>query len=369
MDVGNFISDLLAQHGDVSVPGLGYFAHTRINGYYNEQEGKMYPPTYSVQFDPQPVQDETLAQYMADRKNISLASSKYFTEKYINNIKLQAQAEEIALADLGWFYTEGDQLYFRPGNGISPDPEFFGYEPISLYKLGTEPIPTASVYSTPAPAPTEENPIAGPPVVTMPNSEEPAADGYRYETDEEHEAYLVDLTRRKRRNTTITFVVLAIALTAGAIYLVNRYDPTIFNLEAPKPNKIPEVIRAKVDTLTPVDTAKKVVKEDSTSTAVIPSLTDTITKSAPITDTKITGPRYEILAAAFKTRAKANMEIARYQKMGFEAHIAEGVPGKKHKISLGTYRTKAEAKAAMDKILNTGKIKSKDVYIQPIGLK
>src|SRR6478735_266105 len=113
MDVGNFISDLLAQHGDVSVPGLGYFALTRINGHYNEQEGKIYPPAYSVQFDPQVIEDETLTQYIADKKNISLASSKYFTDKFINNIKLQAQSEEVALANLGWFYTQGDQLFFR----------------------------------------------------------------------------------------------------------------------------------------------------------------------------------------------------------------------------------------------------------------
>jgi hypothetical protein len=140
MDVGNFISDLLAQHGGVSVPGLGNFAHNRVNGHYNEREGKMYPPTCSVQFHPQLVEDETLAQYIADKKNISLASSKYFTEKYINNIKLQAQAEEAPLADLGWFYTEGDQLYFRPGTGT--DLSFFGYEPLSLYKLGSAPKET-----------------------------------------------------------------------------------------------------------------------------------------------------------------------------------------------------------------------------------
>ena len=128
MDVGNFIGELLVQRGDVSVPGLGYFARTRTNGHYNEHESKLYPPAYSVHFNPKHVEDETLIQYIAGKKNISLASSKYFTEKYITNIKLQAQSEETPLADLGWFYTEGTQLFFRPGNNIGDNPDFFGYE-------------------------------------------------------------------------------------------------------------------------------------------------------------------------------------------------------------------------------------------------
>ncbi len=367
MDVGNFISDLLAQHGDVSVPGLGCFAHTRINGHYNEREGKIYPPTYSVQFDPQFIEDETLAQYIADRKNISLASSKYFTEKFINNIKLQAQDEEVALADLGWFYTEGDQLYFRPSTGNSSDPEFFGYEPLSLYKLGNAPEQSAALYPTNQPA--EQTTSVAP--VAVAGEEEPAAEGYRYETDEEHEAYLVKLTRKKRRNSTILFITLAIVFTGIAVYLVNRYDSTIFNREAPKPKstKTAEVIHAKVDTLAPVDTTKKTVKADSIVSNIKPPVKDTITKSAPIVDNKITGPRYEIIVGAFSTIAKADIEIANYEKMGFTAHIAEGVPGKKQNISLGTYRLKGDAASALDKILNTGKIKPSQVYILPIDVR
>ena len=79
MDVGYFISELLGQHGNVSVPGLGYFTHTRVNGYYNEAEETFYPPGYSVHFEPQLVEDDSLSQYIADNKHISLASSKYFT--------------------------------------------------------------------------------------------------------------------------------------------------------------------------------------------------------------------------------------------------------------------------------------------------
>ncbi|MES2062790.1 MAG: SPOR domain-containing protein [Bacteroidota bacterium] len=367
MDVGYFISELLAQHGDVSVPGLGYFARTRINGHYNEKEGKLYPPSYSVQFNPQAIEDETLAQYIVDQKNISLASSKYFTEKFINNIKLQAQSAETALGDLGWFYTEGSQLFFRPNTGLSTDPDFFGYQPVNLHKLGSAPVVTE-----PATTPVEEEYTA--PVAVPQQQEE--TDGYRFETDEEHEAYLVDLARKRSRRSTILFVVLALLFTGLVVYLVNRYNPSVFNLEAKKPKvtKTEAVINAKVEqpadsdsTITSKDTAKTSVKPYSVTTTK--TVKDTTAKTPATVNNNVAGPRYEILGGSFDTIEEANRAIKNYKTLGIEAKILENVPGRKRKVTLGTYATRAEAIAAQEKILSTKKVKAADTYIQPYNIK
>ncbi|GGH16056.1 HU domain-containing protein [Mucilaginibacter phyllosphaerae] len=372
MDVGNFISELLAQQGEVNVPGLGYFAHTRNNGHYNEQQAILYPPAYHVQFDPEFTDDQILAQHIADRKNISLASSKYFTEKYINNIKLQAQDAEIPMADLGWFYTEDDQLYFRANTSTNTDPDFFGYQPITLPKLGA-----ARAEETPAAyEPAQE--YAAPVAIPQPQKQqEQPPEGYRYETDEEHEEHLIRLVRKRKITSTLVFVTLTLLLTALVIYLVNRYDPTIFNRDTNKVKvtKTEPVINAKVTPIeiedtTAKDTVKTAVNTDSlTVAAKAAPVTDTAAKiKAPVNNT-ITGPRYEILAGAFYTAAKAKLEIQKYEKMGFEAYIADGVPGKKVNVSLGTFKTKAEANAAFDKIIKTGKIKPKDVYVLPVNIR
>ena len=82
MDIAYFISDLLGEQGELSVPNLGYFVQMRMNAYYNEQENIYYPPHYSVQFDPQVIDDDdSLASYITEKKKISLASAKYFIEK------------------------------------------------------------------------------------------------------------------------------------------------------------------------------------------------------------------------------------------------------------------------------------------------
>jgi cell division septation protein DedD/nucleoid DNA-binding protein len=362
MDVGYFISELLAQHGNVSVPGLGNFTHTRINGHYNEKEGKLYPPTYSVQFDPQSVDDVTLAQYIADKKNISLASSKYFTDKFINSVKLQAQSADAPLADMGWFYTQDAQLFFRPNTDISTDPDFFGYQPVKLHKLGTAAadMPAASTVNYAAPVtvavPVEAN-----------TSEE-------FETDEEEAAYLVKQSHKRRRNSILTFVTLVILLTALAVYLVNKYNPSVFNLQASKPKagKTEPVINAKVvpiEDSTAKDTAKTIGKPDSIPAINTKAAIDTVAKTPPAANNITTGKRYEILGGAFSTIEEANRTIKNYKSLGIEAKILENVPGRKRKVTLGTYATLEEAEAAREKILSTKKVRASDTFIQPYNIK
>jgi hypothetical protein len=365
MDVGYFISELLAQHGDVSVPGLGYFARTRINGHYNEKEGKLYPPSYSVQFDPQAIEDETLAQYIVDQKNISLASSKYFTEKFINNIKLQAQSAETELGNLGWFYTEGSQLFFRPNTGLSTDPDFFGYQPINLHKLGSAPVVTAT-----AATPVEEE--HAPPVAVPQQQEE--TDGYRFETDEEHEAYLVDLARKRSRRSTILFVVLALLFTSLVVYLVNRYNPSVFNLEAKKPKvtKTEAVINAKVEqpadnesTVTTKDTAKTSIKNDTITLKGNTQLKDTLSKIKATPVDSVGFPRWEVMGGTFEKAVEANTAITNFKTLGVTAHIAPDVPGPRFHVSLGTYKTRKEATNAINALLKDKRI-SKKIYPREI---
>jgi translation initiation factor RLI1 len=115
MDVAYYLSELLGQLGEVNVPGLGYFVQIRIEGYYNADDSTFYPQKNKVQFDPQIIDDDddTLAQYIADKKNISLASSRYFTSKYISNLKQEAILKDVPLADLGFLYIEGPNVTFK----------------------------------------------------------------------------------------------------------------------------------------------------------------------------------------------------------------------------------------------------------------
>jgi cell division septation protein DedD len=365
MDVGYFISELLGQHGNVSVPGLGYFAHTRVNGYYNEAEEKFYPPGYSVHFDARLAEDDSLSQYIADNKHISLASSKYFTEKYVANLKHLAATGKVAISNLGWFYTEDFKLTFKSNNELNTDPEFFGYPAIKMHRLGKQAaVSQQSSYSTTA---------AG-------SNNESKKTTQQFAIDQEHEDHLIALAKKKRTTNIILFIGLAALFTGLIYFLYNKYDRPALSLEEPgrpkadtsaKPANVvvvPDSANAKVD-----DTIK-IVKFDSGKKKLVPQK-DTVavkqaaTTVAPVVKDTIAGPHYEILGGSFSNVAEANTAIGNYKRMGFEAHILQNVPGRKRKVTLGSYATRAEAIAAQQKILATKKIKASSIYIQPYNIK
>jgi cell division protein FtsN len=366
MDVGYFISELLGQHGDVSVPGLGRFAHTRVNGYYNDSEEKFYPPSYTVQFDPQFIDDDILPQYIARNKNISLASSKYFTEKYVANLKQQATTSEVPIANLGWFYTQDFKLIFRSNNALNTDPEFFGYPAVKMHKLDKEsPVSNRHSYLT----------------AISSSDHQLEEEVEHFETNQEDdEAYLIERTKKRRRKTFIVvFIGLAALLTGLFYYLYNDYDRSAFSLEKqiakPKTDSIakPKSVMVVPDSAnTTTNDTIKIAKLDSGKKELAPQK-DTALKVVntvpPVVKDTVAGPHFEILGGSFNNVAEANTAIRNYKKMGFEAHILENVPGRKRKVTLGSYATRAEAVAAQQKILATRKIKASGIYIQPYNIK
>ncbi|MCJ8210284.1 hypothetical protein MUY27_11245 [Mucilaginibacter sp. RS28] len=165
MDLANYASELIKQHGALIVPGLGYFAHVRRSAYYDAETGTIYPPYFEITFDPfrRDVNDTTMAAYITERKNISLASASYFLDKYISKIKLQAETEEVAFADLGYFYLDAQaKLAFRPSQiEMRQNASLFGYQPVQLQKikdLGLPVKPRPAV--EPISIPLEEEPVA-----------------------------------------------------------------------------------------------------------------------------------------------------------------------------------------------------------------
>lgn len=360
MDVGYYISELLGQHGDVNVPGLGYFAHTRVNGYYNDSEGKFYPPGHSVQFDPQYLDhDDALALYIAQKKKISLASSKYFTDKFVQTLKQQAVAGEAALADLGWFSINNTSLHFRPNSVTGTDPEFFGYPVIPLQKIGTQ---TVEPQYMPQPEAYAAQPVLAEQV--------PQVSSDAVEDEEAYEHHLVDQVEKKRRGNFWLFATLAIALAAGGIYLTYRYNPTAFSFFTQQ--KEPQPVAPKVIVVED-DTTKQKVKPDSDSIPVVRKVsadslvkTDTVKVVNPAPVKSSAGlPRFEIIVASAYDMKEATGVILNFKKKGLDPKIVTDAPGKRIKVSVGTFATRGLAEDRRRELLTAKKI-GKDAYSLPI---
>ena len=371
MDVAYYLSELLMQNGEVNVPGLGYFAQLKVDGYYDNTQNKFYPPTNKIQFDEQYHDDDVLLQYIAGKKKISLASSKYFTAKFIDNLRQEAMVKEVPLANLGTLHFEDTKLHFKPAEVVPADPAYYGYQPVEISKLGGTSFHEQLEKEMPRPEPTV--PIDEPPVQeqiaepTVSQEEEFIFNGRGY-SDE--------VVEEKNNNwiwITITAVVLLGIIGVFALY---KFNPAVYNRLIGTQQPAPIVLKTPVKHDT-TKTITPVIKADSTTSSTKKATTDTTVKPANVNtaapantvapiDT-FSRVRYELLGGAFKTIEEANRTIRNYKRLGFEARIVKNVPGKLFKVTLGTYFTADDAVNAMHAIQKTGKIS--EISIQPYNPK
>ena len=142
MYIGDYLRELLVQNNEVSVPGLGVFYLVRKNAYYNEQEGKFYPPYHELQFIAKPKDEDLFINYLADKKNLVKATAIFITEKQVNDLLEKAKQTPTELPGIGWFSFENEQIVFKPNNDSVIDSSLFGFAPISL----TPPIKESEVF-------------------------------------------------------------------------------------------------------------------------------------------------------------------------------------------------------------------------------
>lgn len=259
MDVGFYLGELLMQQGEVSVPGLGYFVQARVSGYYDENERKFYPPYHQAQFDPQSIDDDALAEYIAVKKNISVASARYFAEKYITNLKQQALITEVPIGNLGWFYTELAQLSFKPAAKIIDDTIFYGFEPVSLSKINdaraVEERPAVKLDFPPhtvPPTPAVNEDLSQEFVQLPPVDEEPV-NIPSYETSSENEDAPEFFDPEEEHTTSsfsgplrlVMFVLMGIVIIGLGIFALYRYQPDTFARIAFWKRKQPVVLPVK----------------------------------------------------------------------------------------------------------------------------
>ncbi|MGZ3872669.1 MAG: HU domain-containing protein [Mucilaginibacter sp.] len=354
MNLADYLSELLGQYEEVSVPGLGYFKRRRVNGYYSDNEAKFYPPHHTVTFVEQPKDDDVFAQYVADKKNISLASSKYFTEKFVGKLREDALTGRYQLAGIGVFYTEHDQLVFEPADKINTDPAFYGYPEVSISKIGkrdaiAEPEPPAATATAPVAEPVVEpfpEPVAEP-LVVQPVAAAP------------DEPYFEEENQRKRISIWLVLLIIAVgaALTLFTIY---QFYPATFN-------QLKVTYKGYTGQKDPIPLAKPKMPVDTSKKS--PPVADTITKAAPGATPALTAKQtgWQIIDFSVRYLSTANAEAARLKAKGVDAKVITDTLYRLLRVSAGAFPTKTAADSAMQVMIKEGKIrkKSKTLEIKP----
>jgi hypothetical protein len=425
MDLSGYISELLSETGTISIPQIGVFRQIRVHGYFNADEGKLYPPSYQIQFEQQPVTDDTLLQYITAKSKVSASSAKYFVDRYLHNILQQAEIGEVMLGRLGWLSRNEDHtLQFRPavaqgsqvaGFGFTPvalNPEPIVEEPLEAQEQETAPVPpvvptNAPVYSVekeaaktgtvipdgpitatspllrqrqrtaepaqPAPAPVE--PVSTQPPVT------PPAPGTGVPVQP-------IATPEKPFYLKPWFLGIAAALLVGVLAVL--FYPQIStgtagddadDKTAAASSAMPSMDSVVVKTPVKADTAAQnipVTTPVADTTASKPAPLPASTEFAPEVETPAKNPvslvltnpnfyRFVLMSGAFGNEAEAVKVVNRYRSRGLKAGIVKNVsPSRYIKVGLGYYKTYALGQAAKQQLVKQYNLRSGDLYVETI---
>lgn len=355
MDLAIYINELLGLKGEVNVPGIGFFEQKRVSGYYNEREKKFYPPHHEIIFDPQTKEDDGLAAYISTKKNISPASAKYFIDKYAAGLKAQASEQKVDITGLGHLYYEYSVLSFKADKSHEAgDPSFYGLAPVKAEKSkGASKV--------------IEKPAIKPDSVVETPQKETDTESVKVEGVEEEQSIFTDTrnyipqeayeeeggTGRGRAWVIVLLVVIVGLLGFGVLY---QYKPAWFGRKEAADTTI--IIRSAPPAIKKTDTAKASAAKDTTVAGSKPSGT-----IKPAIDTFAT-KRFELLAGAFPSKAKADLQMEKYKKLGLQPRLLSHATGPLNKITLGTYFDRDQANKTRDSILKVTGIGPNDIYVQ-----
>jgi len=347
MDIAAFIIELLAQQGILVIPGLGTFTRNRVDGYYDKEQQQFYPPTVQIQFKTDYTDDNVLAQMISEERLISVASAKYFIEKFVANIKDQAAVGSVAFGNIGTFSTRRIGLVFTSNELNENDELYYGLAPVKLKRNSAfkhQPVITPPVELPPVPEEVIPEPVQ--PYLPETVEEEIIAEEEYLEEEEE-----------EKRGVNIWLVLAIIIVTIGAALIgAYKFKPELFDRFTNK--QTVAVVQAK---LSKADSLKQALQAQK-------DLGITPVDSSGKAKTDIAGvDTFRIVAGSFKTLRMATREADNYTKKGVTAGVNFNIKNKRYEVNAGTYLNSDSAQAALPVMKQ--KLNKPDIYIQTYPFK
>jgi nucleoid DNA-binding protein len=396
MDIADYIIELLQQHETAVVPGLGSFHTSRVEGYYNKEEQKFYPPSLLAQFTKEEQDGTDLPELIAERRQISLASARYFIEKFVTSVKEQAGTQSVPLGKMGVFVTKRGELVFEPNSlnesyelyyGLSPEKlkRSSAFKQQALEEVAAEPprspfFEKARPVAVPSPVESEPEPIPVPvpPVViteaelTVPQAEEthigtppvhtvftPPKDDIVDEPEDDNE---VEYTKRGL-NIWLLLAIIIVILGVGIIGLY-KYKPELFSRFIAAPSKPAPAKPVSEKTNTDSLHEAMQAQHDSASTKVDSIAPKPITpETLPITAALDT---FGVVVAAEPSLKLAEIEVQHYIRKGYPQTGYKHKPNSKKMffINVETYFNVDSAQATRLKLLKELNLASDQISVQ-----
>lgn len=411
MEIVKYVAELLQFHKEVGIDGFGTIYKKKSPGRYDSVSRSFLPPGSTTAFKKEISDSSLLTNELVSKAQVSREVAADAISRFA--IHLSQQLADQGYADfspIGTLRQVNGQTILEQHPDFKPGREYFGLpkieEPSPEEPSGKEPeeavtvIPVTPVIPVTIPVSTvveeetpieEEAPVEEPVVTPATKQEEIITENLLEEENpgkETNEAILNEIRRpiienrinytikeeqRPAENgsllTKVAVILLAILLLSIAAYYLYPRISSSFTEEPTVPTATTDKFKA--DSLARVAREEEIldstIKADSLSEANLkmekaPSI-DSVKSVQPtvkaVRDTVVT---YEVIGASVLNEKEASWFIETMKRSGIKAKVVENAPGKRLKMSIGTFKDENSAKEARDRLGEKLKIKGLYIY-------
>lgn len=356
MDVITYLLELIETRKSVGINALGSLYKKKTPGRYDSETHSFLPPKYEISFTTEVKEDQELAHFICEKKNISIESANYYISEFVEKIHAQlADHQQADFSPLGELKLINDQIVLEVSEAKEVGFDFYGLPSVALHQTQetlNEPKASSELEKEPneeieeSKSNTEEQPVTPTPI-TDPLWRPTVISRYEYGDDENEKK-----GRGMRIFLKIVLILLIIAAIAGAtVYFL--FPNLYYSVKESFSNQ-------------QVESQPAITLDTNSNQSIDSAVVDTVKEiiALPKDSLTVTTPIYEVIGSAMKTHKKVDEVISKLIKRGISAKKMESLPGRLIKISLGTFTDYKMARKFQDSLKI--KLRNPDIYIETI---
>ena len=304
MQLQQYIKELLYRHECVTVPNFGAFLTRSIHVLIQTDTGVFTPPRKEVSFNHLlKSNDGILANYMAQKENVSYEQALRKIEKEVIVWKQRLNTQHLTFAGIGEMRLNPQKkISFSPFGSINFDLGSFG-----LINFIRKPIFTPPLH-------TKENK----PITIM-------------ENENKDDLMFTPAGNENKRSPIMRYAiigVIGISLIGAVYYFGNQYI-------ADKKAKATEMAQKKI---------KSNVQKATFNLGALSEVDLTLEANPEvIEDAPLTQTYYSVIAGTYRSMENAEKKLAQLQAEGFDAAFTEVNPEGLNRVAYGRFTSKREA--------------------------
>lgn len=335
MSLTPYIIQLLEREETALIPGLGTFSISYRPAVVDITNHRFSPPSRRVSYSVATDTGVSLVRELAMVKQISEEEAEKQVREFVQHVLyVLRQDEPYVLTGLGSLrQLSTGNVVFIADPAFEAGGEFTGFEPFTL-----EPVVSQEKIAL-----QEEEVVQPPPQEGQPDTP----------LEEVHE--IVEERKPKPNRSGVVFGWLVVFL--GVVLLVlawmhrERIEEAVTSLtnQQPAQQPLPQVAPEDTARLAPTDTST-VIQDTLLESMPATDSMETTLQASPEPEPIISGPRYYIVAGAFREEEKATKFVAELIAKGYKASVFEQTAGGLNVVSYGVYPDPQEANTALQQI-------------------